>query len=383
MPRNVWVLSSISLAVAVGYGVVSPVLPMFATAFGANEMLAGAVISAFALMRFVFAPAVGRLDDRFGHSRVLMAGILIVAVSSVFTGFARNYAELIVMRGLGGIGSAMFSIAAMTVLLASVDASHRGRASGLYQGGFLVGAMAGPAIGGVLAGISMRAPFFFYAGTLFIAAIAALFLRPVAIAEEQKDRRPLGTILHDRRFLTACLASLSNGWNSNGTRSTLVPLFVAAFLAQSPAQAAVMTGVAMAVAAVVQTALLMPSGWVVDGFGRRVPMVAGALVLAVALAAIPYSPGMVTLTAVLCLYAAGSAIIGTAPAALVGDAAGPDADRPIAVYSMTGDLGSIVGPLVAGFLAGHLGYPSAFALGAILWLATAAMATAMKPKVRR
>jgi MFS family permease len=379
----VWVLSSISLAVAVGYGVVSPVLPMFATAFGANEMLAGAVISAFALMRFVFAPAVGRLDDRFGHSRVLMAGILIVAVSSVFTGFARNYAELIVMRGLGGIGSAMFSIAAMTVLLASVDASHRGRASGLYQGGFLVGAMAGPAIGGVLAGISMRAPFFFYAGTLFIAAIAALFLRPVAIAEEQKDRRPLGTILHDRRFLTACLASLSNGWNSNGTRSTLVPLFVAAFLAQSPAQAAVMTGVAMAVAAVVQTALLMPSGWVVDGFGRRVPMVAGALVLAVALAAIPYSPGMVTLTAVLCLYAAGSAIIGTAPAALVGDAAGPDADRPIAVYSMTGDLGSIVGPLVAGFLAGHLGYPSAFALGAILWLATAAMATAMKPKVRR
>ncbi|MDR1799410.1 MAG: hypothetical protein LBR19_05960, partial [Bifidobacteriaceae bacterium] len=64
MPRNVWVLSGISLSVAIGFGVVAPVLPMFAASFGVNELAAGAVISAFALMRLVFAPAVGWLDDR-------------------------------------------------------------------------------------------------------------------------------------------------------------------------------------------------------------------------------------------------------------------------------------------------------------------------------
>ncbi|MDR1833504.1 MAG: MFS transporter, partial [Propionibacteriaceae bacterium] len=225
MPRNVWVLSSISLAVAIGYGVVAPVLPMFAKEFGANEFAAGAVISAFALMRFVSAPLVGRLDDRFGHRHVLMAGLAIVGISSALAGMAGSYLELIVLRGIGGLGSAMFSVAGMTVLLASVDAEHRGRATGLYQGGFLVGAMAGPAIGGFFATISIRAPFFFYAGTLAVAVLCAIGLRKVAVAaaaDSATEARPLPEVAHDPRFQAACLAHLASGWNSNGTRTTLV-----------------------------------------------------------------------------------------------------------------------------------------------------------------
>ena len=378
MPRNVWVLSSISLAVAVGFGVVVPVLPVFASTFGANELAAGAVVSAFALMRFVAAPLVGRADDRFGHRAVLITGLVVVAVSSALAGTARSYAQLIVLRGLGGIGSAMFSVAGMTVLLASVDATRRGRAAGMYQGGFLVGAMAGPAVGGLLAGISIRAPFFFYAGTLAVAALCALGLTSVG-ENAHADRAPavpLRTVARDPRFQAACLAQATSGWNSNGTRSTLVPLFVAGFLVHDdPTRAALVTGVAMAVAAGVQTALVLPSGALVDRIGRRGPMVAGAGVLAVALTAIPWSPGPVVLAVVLSVYAAGSALIGTAPAAAVGDTGG--GDRAIAVFTMSGDLGSIVGPLTAGALAGTVGYRTAFALGALLWLAVAAAAARM------
>jgi MFS family permease len=126
----------------------------------------------------------------------------------------------------------------------------------------------------------------------------------------------------------------------------------------------------------VQIALLMPAGWLVDRFGRRVPLVAGALVLGAALAAIPWAPDIFILTAVLCVYAAGSALLGTAPAAAVGDTEG--GDRAIAAYSMSGDLGSIVGPLVAGGLAVTLGYPAAFGIGALLWLASAAVSARIK-----
>jgi len=373
----VWVLSAISLAVAIGFGVVVPVLPVFAAGFGADELAAGAVVAAFALMRFVAAPLVGRADDRFGHRAVLIAGLVVVAVSSALAGTSHSYVQLLVLRGLGGIGSAMFSVAGMTVLLASVDAARRGRAAGMYQGGFLIGAMAGPAVGGLLAGISMRAPFFFYAGTLGVAALCALGLTRVGAASkaDQEPAVPMRTVARDRRFQAACLAQASSGWNTHGTRATLVPLFVAGFLTGDPTQAALVTGVAMAVAAGVQTAFVLPAGAVVDRIGRRVPMIASALVLAVALTAIPWSPGAVVLTIVLSVYAAGSAFIGTAPAAAVGDTGG--GDRAIAVFTMSGDLGSIIGPLAAGALATTVGYPTAFALGAILWLATAAAATRM------
>jgi MFS family permease len=391
MPRNVWVLSGISLAVAVGFGVVSPVLPMFATSFGVDEFAAGAVISVFALMRFATAPFVGRMDDRWGHRAVLMAGLLIVAVSSAAAGAAADYPALIVMRGLGGIGSAMFSVAGMTVLLASVDAEHRGRASGIYQGGFLVGAILGPTFGAAFAQISLRAPFFFYAGTLVVAALVTLGLTPVKVLrpekpapdEPERERiRPIREVVFDARFQSACLANLVHGWNTNGTRSTLVPLFIAAFLATTPAEAALLTGLAMAVAAGVQIVLVFPAGYVVDRYGRKAPMVLGALLAGVCLALIPASTQFAALTGLLALYALGSALLGTAPAAAVADAAGPGGDRALAVYSMTGDLGSILGPLAAGALAHAFGFQSAFLLGAGLWAVSALLSLRMPGRSR-
>jgi MFS family permease len=383
MPRNVWILSGIALAVAVGYGVVNPVLPVFASSFGVDEFAAAAVISAFAGMRLVFAPAVGALTDRLGHRTVLLAGVLIVAASSVGVGLSANYPQMIVFRGLGGVGSAMFSVSAMTVLLASVDAARRGRASALYQGGFLVGAVSGPALGGLFGAISLRAPFFFYAVTLAAAAVVALRLEPVpgvtaptraprragggrfgrgglgglgrvgglgrpgrperpgaaggtggaggaGAAADAGSSRPLREVFGDRRYQAALLAHFAQGWNTNGARGALIPLFVAATLAADAAQATLWTGMAMSAAAAVQIMVIWPAGWVVDRFGRRLPMVAGAVVAGVAMVALPRSGSLAALTVALAVYAAGAALIGTAPAAAVGDAAGPGATRAIA-----------------------------------------------------
>ena len=407
MGRNVWILSSISLAVAIGYGVVAPVLPLYATEFGASAMQAAMVISAFALMRFVFSPAVGWLVGRFSHRVVLMSGLIIVALSSASAGLASSLVWLIVLRGLGGIGSAMFSISGMSVLLGSVAPNKRGRAAGLYQGGFLLGAMAGPPLGGIFAQISLRAPFFFYAGTLTVAALVALALRPVAAAaldgeagaaEELgsgvadagatasaaspagpgarpggDEALPLRVVARDRRFQAACLANIVHGWNSHGARAVLVPLFVAASLAASDKQAAAWTAIAMGIASGVQIVMVWPAGWLADHFGRRGPMVAGGAICAVALAATPWAGSIVVLTVALCLYAVGAALLGGAPAALVGDAAGQLKERAVAVFSMCGDAGSIVGPLVVGALADVLSFEVAFATAGTLWALSALM----------
>src|SRR5262249_37773440 len=120
LPREVAILSSVSFTVALGYGIVAPSIPAFARQFGVSAAAAASVLSAFALMRAVGALPAGRLVDRLGERRTMAAGIVIVAVSSVLAGFSGSLVQLIVLRGVGGIGSAMFGVSGQTLLLSSV-----------------------------------------------------------------------------------------------------------------------------------------------------------------------------------------------------------------------------------------------------------------------
>src|ERR1700746_1186180 len=145
--------------VALGYGIVAPAIPAFARQFGVSVAAAASVISAFALMRVAFALPAGRLVERFGLRQVMTSGIAVVAVSSMLAGFSRSFTQLLVLRGVGGLGSAMFSVSAQALLLASVPSGQRGRASGLYTGGFLLGGITGAAGGGIVAALAPPPPF--------------------------------------------------------------------------------------------------------------------------------------------------------------------------------------------------------------------------------
>ncbi len=383
LPRDVYLLSAIAFLVAVGFGVIVPVLPVFARTFDASNFMVGAVVSGFALMRLMTAPGCPWIGHRIGERATLGLGILIVAGSSAATGLARSYPQLLVMRGIGGIGSAMFTVSAMTLLVRSVDAGRRGRASAVYQSGFLIGGMAGPAVGAVLASISLRAPFFFYAVTLTFAGVVGLvLLSPPAVREPGAGRppgMPLVTALRDVRYRVVLTTMFAQGWQTQGVRSTLVPVLVVETLHRSPTW----TAIAFAAAAVVQTAAIGPSGRAVDERGRRGAMIAAGLITGLAALATPLVPSIWVLTGILCISAVGSALNSTAPTAAVGDVIGTAGGQPIAVFSMTGDVGAILGPLVAGIVADQLGLPAAFAVGAALLLVAAGYATRMPRDGRR
>lgn len=380
LSRDAYVLGVVAFFVMVGFGVVVPVLPVYARSFGVGYLQVGAIISAFALMRFVASPFVGRLIDLAGERTILTVGIGIVAISSALSGFAQDYLHLLLMRGIGGIGSAMFSVSAMTLLLGSTAPTLRARSVGFYQGGFLIGGMAGPAIGGLLAAISLRAPFFFYAGTLAIAGlVGAIMLRSTRVGSEAEvaaavaSRTPFRTVIRDPRFQVASLANFATGWTSFGVRGALVPLLIVEVLRQP----SFWTGIAFAAAAVVQAIAIAPAAKFVDTVGRRPAIIGAYLAAGVVIICVPFAPNVAMLTAFLCLYGIAAAFMGTAPAAAVGDAAGAGGGRPVAVFSMFSDFGAIVGPLAAGFLADTVSYPVAFMVGAALLFATAAFALRM------
>ncbi|MDY0914770.1 MFS transporter [Rathayibacter festucae] len=367
LPRDVKVLGIVAFFVMLGFGVVVPVLPVYVRSFGVGYVEVGAVVSAFALMRLVANPFVGPLVDRVGERIVLAVGIGIVAVSSALVGLAGDYAHLLLLRGAGGIGSAMFSVAAMTLLLRTADPERRGRSIGFYQGGFLLGGMAGPAVGGVLTAISLTAPFFFYAGTLAIAGIVGLVLlqRPDRDAEAGAATavaKPMREVARDRRYQSAVLANFALGWSAMGVRATLVPVLVVEGLGDEPAW----TGIAFAIAAVVQTIALAPAGRFVDTVGRRPALIGGFAVAAVAILAMPLVHELWLLIALLCVYGAAAAFMGTAPGALVGDAAGERGGKPVSFFQAASDLGGVVGPLLAGALADAASPTAAFASAFVL-----------------
>jgi MFS family permease len=376
LPREVYVLGLVAFCVAVGFGVLVPVLPVFARSFGVGNAEVGAVISAFALMRLVSSPFCGWLIKILSERVIMATGIFIVAISSGLAGISRSYLQLLILRGVGGIGSAMFTVSAFTLLLTSVEAGLRGRAAGFFQAGFLIGGITGPAVGGALAAISLTAPFFFYAGTLVVAGTAGLLLlrrRSAKPEETAASTVPFRVVVRDARYQAACFSNLAQGWTSFGVRSSLIPVLIVELLRRP----ATWTGIAFAIAAVAQTVAVGPAGRFTDTVGRRPAMILGGTLAAVSIMAVPFAPNIWLLIVVLCLYGVASAFLGTAPAAAVGDAAGSHGGTAVALFSMCSDIGAIIGPLVAGLLADTLSYPAAFGVGAALMLVAAALSWRM------
>jgi MFS family permease len=396
LPREVAVLAAVAVAVAVGFGVVAPAIPEFARSFGVGKTAAGAVISAFALMRFASALGGGRLVDAVGERIILSTGIGIVAVSTGLAGLSQSYVQLLVLRGIGGVGSAMFTVSATALLFRVVDGSHRGRATGLFQSGFLIGGLLGPLAGGFLTEYSLRLPFFVYAVSLVAAgSIGAVFLRAARprtrpardLDPRGSEPRPIGppaphehvqnTSLRDAwahpAYRAAVAVNFAIGWSFFGVRASLIPLFVTEALHQR----ALWIGVGFLCSSLVQASFLTMAGRFVDRHGRRPAMIAGTLTAGAALALLALSTALPLYLVAMTAIGLGGAFVGTAPGAVVGDIMRGRGGSVVAVFQMASDAGSITGPLAAGWLADTASFGAAFGACAVVMAAAAAMAVRM------
>src|SRR6478672_6002982 len=358
LPSEVRALVGVAFMVALGFGLVAPAIPLFARQFGVGRTAAGAVISAFALMRLLTAPFVGRLVNAAGERKILALGIGVVAVSSALSGFAQQYWQLLVLRGAGGVGSIMFSVSAASLLIRVTPSHQRGRAQGLWAGSFLIGLVAGPAVGTV-ASFSLRLPFFLYAGTLAGAGtIALIALRHSEFAARQTSTSaplPLKTALRDRAYIAALVASFAGDFAVVGARSSLVPQFVTDRLHLGSGW----VYTAFLVVSVVSGALLLPFGHVADTRGRRPVILGGLAVGAVGFLLLPAWTAVLGLLLAMALLGVAGAADSVAPGAVLGDVVGGRGSTVVAVFQMAGDLGAVLGPVAAGAVADAHGYSSA------------------------
>jgi MFS family permease len=386
MPREVAVLTAVAFAVAVGFGIVFPVIPLFAKDFDVSAFAASAVISVFALLRFASSPPAGWLVDRLGERLILGIGIFIVAISSALAGLAQNYWQLLILRGAGGVGSAMFTVSAYALLLRVVLPDQRGRAALAFQGGFLIGGVTGPLFGAPLAAISIRLPFFVYAGTLIVAgSIGLVFLAHSRLQAREEEvgtdvaPTPLSAAIHHRAYWAAVTNNLATGWSLFGVRGSVLPLFVTEALLLSESWVAL----GIFISAVAQGLVLIPAGRSSDTRGRRPSMIAGSLAMAVAFIVLATIENLPAYVCAMVLFGLGAALLGTSSNAAVGDVVHGRGGTAIGVYQMASDLGAFTGPLIAGLLVDTLNFSWAFAVTAAICVSGTITALASRETLQR
>jgi MFS family permease len=370
LPREVSVLVAASFFVAVGFGIVLPAIPVFAKSFGVNNAAIGLMVSAFAITRFASGLISGFMVDKFGERAVFSSGVFMVSLFTFLAGLAQSYEQLLFFRAAGGLGSSMFSVAAGSVIMRSVDDSNRGRAQSVYQGSFLLGGIAGPAIGGLLSVISLRAPFFVYSGLLLCSgAVAFFFLKGDNIGKEDKNSDTSEhTTVHEalamKPYRIALVLAFIGAWVFFGLRASILPIFVTEELNSTTA----VVGYGLALSAVVQGLILLKAGRYSDEKGRRAASIIGAQVVLLGVLLLTFSVHIWMFLLAMAVLGFGGAFISITPASIVGDVIKGKGGKVIAIFQMAGDAGMMVGPIIIGAVSDLYSYRTAFGLSAAIFV---------------
>lgn len=360
--------------IALGYGVISPVLPSYARTFGVSINAVTFVITIFALARLCFAPMSGLLVQRLGERRIYISGLLVVAFSTAACGFAQTYWQLLFFRALNGIGSTMFFVSALGLMIHISPADARGRIAGMFTTSFMVGAVGGPAVGSLTAGLGLTAPFILYGATLLgVAAMLFYSLRGstlAALAPPTRSAVRMREALRHRAYWSALLSNFATGWSAFGLRIALVPLFITDVMGRGVG----VVGLVLATFAAGNALAVIPSGYLSDRMGRRTLLIVGLGASGVGTIWLGVVSSLPAFLVTACVVGATTGIFMSPMQAAVADILGNEAraGTPVAAVQMTSDLGAIVGSVVVGRIAEQLSFGWDFGISGIVLLIAAA-----------
>src|SRR5699024_2615768 len=160
--------------VFLGTGLVIPVLPTIMNELQVSGTVVGYLTAAFALAQLIFSPFAGKAVDKYGRKIMIIIGLFVFSFSEFLFGMGETIEALFISRILGGISGA-FIMPAVTAFIADITTlKTRPKALGFMSATISTGFIIGPGIGGFLAEIGTRIPFFTAAGCGLIVAVLSI-----------------------------------------------------------------------------------------------------------------------------------------------------------------------------------------------------------------
>ena len=334
--------------IAVGFGMVVPILPVFARDLGASGLWLGLAFSGFAVTQTPLTPVMGRLGDRWGRRPFIVAGLGIYVFVGIGLALADTFQAVAALRMVMGVGGACMFTSALATIGELAPRGREGRYMGLFMVSFTSGFGIGPLIGGLLKdSVGVDAAFLTLAGAAVFALLLVAVLMPSQSATRRTDEElaaiaPVRDMFRDFRVLALFAFNFTFGLGIGA-----VMTFIAIFMNDVLLASATMVGLVVGSRAVLSSVFQPIFGRLADRMPRHHMVAASGVLLAAATAAIPLSPTVMALLVVFLLL--GLAESAAMPASM---AITTDLGRVYGYGTLMGVTNAI---LVFGLLAGSLG----------------------------
>lgn len=374
----------------VGFGIVFPILPVYARRFHVSPAAATGLVAAFAAASFVFSPIWGRISDRIGRKPVLLLSLAGTCVGSLLTGVAGGIALLYVGRIVDGISGASVSVAQAAVSDVAA-AEQRARLFGLLGAAFGIGFVAGPAIGALAALGGPRVPFFVAAALAGVNALIAIRRLPETHHPGERDasipggRHPFSALAGGRHL--GPLIGVAFG------ALLAFSAFEATFALFGKSRLGFGISSTAAVFAVIGLVIVGVQGGLVHGvvsrFGEMATLRAGLAADAVGLLILAFARSWFGLVPALLALTVGQGLVQTTmSSALAGRADPARRGEVLGAQQSAGGLARVIGPVLGGALFQRVGVGAPYVAGAavmavVLLLVQAAMGASQPTIVAR
>ena len=344
-----------TVLLSIGTGILVPVLPLYADSFGVSLSLVSFAVASLGMGTLVGNVPSGVVMEHWGRKPVMVAGTLILALTTFSIVLLPSFPALVLLRFVGGIATSMWNISRMAYLADVVPIQDRGRAFSMFGGVSRIGVFIGPAIGGIVGqALGLTAAFWVSAIASAIAAVISIAFtretRHVEVGVQRQMRWAVvgGVVKRHHRELGAAGSAQIFAQMIRAGRQIIVPLYASRVLGLDVAQ----IGAIVSISSAVDMSLFLPAGILMDKLGRKYASVPSFLVMAVGMAMIPFTTNYVGMLAATCVIGFGNGIGSGTMMTLGADLAPREATGEfLGVWRLIGDVGSTGGPLVVGGLA--------------------------------
>jgi len=357
-----------------GFGIVIPLLPMFASKLGISFVGIGAIMAVYSLAQFIFAPILGRISDRIGRRPVIMLGLLGSSLGYLIYGFTGSFLGLFLSRAVHGMCAATISTA-QAYIADTTDESSRARGMGMIGAAFGLGFVIGPAIGGLLGRNDLHVPGFFAAALTFANLIFAAMRLPESHPPEPGARIDAAVIVAPIRDLPRQLFThhLSRLFSIAFLTTFALAAFETTFAIMIPrvyGYGPTGIGVLLAFAGLMQA---LAQGYLIGKIVKRTGEVKllsmGIIIFAIGLAPLANLPTPSTLLLALALLSIGYGFASPTIASLISKRTEHTLEgEALGINQSASSMARILGPLAGGLAYGALGTPAPYVGGAIIAL---------------
>ena len=370
----------------VGFGIVIPILPLYAEEYGPSPVVFGFLMASFSIMQFIAAPILGRLSDRIGRRPVLLVSLLGSAFGYVLFGIAGSLGMLFASRIIDGISGGNISTA-QAVIADITGPEDRAKGMGIIGAAFGLGFVLGPAIGALLVTVATWLPGIGAAVASLTAFVLVLTHLPETLdaeARREARRHPLnlGSLAEALRhpLVGLCLLMVFFTIFAFANFETTFAQFAKLRFSYSTSTIAWLFVYAGVLGAIVQGGLV---GRLAKRFGEIRLIVAGTILSFIALGFLPYAPSRGPLLAILAVLALGQGIAHPSLSAFTSKLVEPDeVGGVMGVYQGMSSLARIVGPFWGEVVYGTLGFAWPFRTGSIFMLLATFVAVVALVRVR-